>query len=135
MLARKVSALNDVHRRIFNELLAARVQLQSLKEKRASDSNQVASYSSSAASKKKMSYEYDRLQQVVNAKREALAIYKKRAEEARISDAMDEQKFGNAVILERASMPLPTAGRSTLAWFVVITFSVRGYVDRCRLRD
>jgi capsular polysaccharide biosynthesis protein len=58
----------------------------------------------------------------VNAKKEALALYKKRAEEARISDAMDEQKFGNAFILERASMPLPPAGRSTLLWFFVITF-------------
>ncbi len=69
-----------------------------------------------------MSYEYDRLQQVVNAKRDALALYKKKAEEARISDAMDEQKFSNAFILERASMPLPAAGRSTLVWFMVITF-------------
>ena len=114
--------LNEVHRRILNELLAARVQLQALREKKASETNQVASYSSSAASKKKMSYEYDRLQQVVNAKRDALALYKKRAEEARISDAMDEQKFGNAVILERASMPLPAAGRSTFMWFQVIAF-------------
>ena len=69
-----------------------------------------------------MSYEYDRLQQVVNAKKDALALYKKKAEEARISDAMDEQKFGNAVIMERASMPLPPAGRSTLVWFGVIAF-------------
>ena len=115
-------SLNDVHRRIFNELLAARVQLQALREKRASEINQISSYSSSAASKKKMSYEYDRLQQVVNAKRDALALYKKRAEEARISDAMDEQKFGNAVILERATMPLPRDGRSTFVWFGVIAF-------------
>jgi capsular polysaccharide biosynthesis protein len=61
------------------------------------------------------------LQQVVLAKRDALALYKKRAEEARISDAMDEQKFGNALILERAALPLRTAGRSNLVWFVVIT--------------
>jgi len=115
-------ALNDVHRRILNELLTARVQLQALREKRASEINQVASYSSSAASKKKMSYEFDRLQQGVNAKRDALALYKKKAEEARISDAMDEQKFGNAVILERASMPLPPAGRSTFVWFGIIAF-------------
>ena len=115
-------SLNDVHRRIFNELLAARVQLQALREKRASEINQISSYSSSAASKKKMSYEYDRLQQVVNAKRDALALYKKRAEEARISDAMDEQKFGNAVILERATMPLSRDGRSTFVWFGVIAF-------------
>ena len=115
-------SLNDVHRRIFNELLTARVQLQALREKRASEINQISSYSSSAASKKNMSYEYDRLQQVVNAKRDALALYKKRAEEARISDAMDEQKFGNAVILERATMPLSRDGRSTFVWFGVIAF-------------
>jgi uncharacterized protein involved in exopolysaccharide biosynthesis len=114
-------SLNEVHRRLLNELLAARVELQALREKRVALGNQVASYSSSAASKKKMSFEYDRLQQVVNAKKEALALYKKRAEEARISDAMDEQKFGNAVILERAAMPLRPAGRSTLTWVIVLS--------------
>lgn len=115
-------SLNTVHQRIFNELLAARVQLQTLREKRAAQTNQVASYSSDAADKKKKSFEYDRLQQMVNAKREALALYKKRAEEARISDAMDEQNFGNAFILERASQPLPYAGRSSLLWLFVISF-------------
>ena len=115
-------SLNEVHRRILNELLVARVQFQALKEKKAAEINQAASYSSSAGAKKNLSYEYERLQQVVIAKRDALALYKKRAEEARISDAMDEQKFGNAVIMERAGMPLPPAGRSTLVWFFVLAF-------------
>jgi uncharacterized protein involved in exopolysaccharide biosynthesis len=114
-------SLNEVYRRILNELLSARVQLQALREKKVAETNQVASYSSMAAAKKKMSFEFDRLQQVVTAKRDALALYKKRAEEARISDAMDEQKFGTSYILERARMPLPRAGRSTLVWFVIIT--------------
>ncbi|HEU4772877.1 MAG TPA: hypothetical protein VFS68_12045, partial [Candidatus Udaeobacter sp.] len=70
----------------------------------------------------KKSFEFDRLQQVVNAKRDALALYKKRAEEARISDAMDEQKFGNAFILEKAALPLPPAGRSTTLLILVIMF-------------
>jgi len=113
-------SLNDVYQRILNELLAARVQLQGLREKRAAEANQFASYGATAAAKKKMSFEYDRLQSVVNAKKEALALYKKRAEEARISNAMDEKKFGNAYILERASVPAPRAGRSTLVWFFMI---------------
>ena len=115
-------ALNEVHRRILNELLAARVQLQALREKRAAEIGQVASYSSSAGSKKKLSFEYDRLQQVVRAKSDALALYNKRAEEARISNAMDDQKFSNAVIMERAAMPAAPAGRSTLVWFFVLAF-------------
>jgi uncharacterized protein involved in exopolysaccharide biosynthesis len=115
-------SLNAVYQRILNELLAAKVQLQGLREKRVADANQVAAYGAEAAAKKKKSFEFDRLQQVVNSKRDALALYKKRAEEARISDAMDEQKFGNATILERAAQPLPPAGRSSLVWFFVITF-------------
>ena len=87
----------------------------------------MASYSSSAGAKKNLSYEYERLQQVVIAKRDALALYKKRAEEARISDAMDEQKFGNAVIMERADMPLPPAGRSTQSRFFVPSVRRRKY--------
>jgi uncharacterized protein involved in exopolysaccharide biosynthesis len=115
-------SLNTVHQRILNELLSAKVQLQALREKRASEASQVGTYSSMAAEKKKKSYEYDRLQQIVNTKKEALALYKKRAEEARISDAMDEQKFSNVVILERAGLPLPQAGFPTLLWVLIIGF-------------
>ena len=115
-------SLNAVHQRILNELLSAKVQLQGLREKRDADANQVASYGAAAADKKKKSFEFDRLQQVVNAKRDALGLYKKRAEEARISDAMDEQKFGNASILERAMPPLPFDGYGNLLWILVISF-------------
>jgi uncharacterized protein involved in exopolysaccharide biosynthesis len=106
----------------LNELLAARVQLQGLREKSASETTQVATYSALAADKKKKSYEYDRLQQIVTTKKEALALYQKRAEEARISDAMDEQKFGNVVILDKASLPLPRVGFSTSLWVLLIAF-------------
>jgi uncharacterized protein involved in exopolysaccharide biosynthesis len=119
-------SLNEVYRRILNELLSARVQLQALREKRIAETNQIASYSTAAAGKKQMSFEFDRLQQVVTEKREALALYKKKAEEARISNAMDEQNFGNSYILERARTPLPPAGRSTLVWFVLIAILSAG---------
>jgi uncharacterized protein involved in exopolysaccharide biosynthesis len=115
-------ALNAVHQRILNELLSAKVQLQALREKSVSDANQVETYSSIAADKKKKSYEYDRLQQIVITKKEAVALYQKRGEEARISDAMDEQKFSNVVILDRASLPLPTTGYPTFLWFLIIAF-------------
>jgi uncharacterized protein involved in exopolysaccharide biosynthesis len=113
-------SLNAVHQRILNELLTARVQLQALREKRLTDTTQVNSYSALAADKKKKSFEYDRLHQILNAKKEALALYLKKAEEARISDAMDEQKFSNVVILDRASLPLPPAGYSTVVWLILI---------------
>jgi uncharacterized protein involved in exopolysaccharide biosynthesis len=119
-------SLNEVHQRILNELLGARVQLKALNEKKAALTQQVAGYSSAAADKKKKGFEYDRLLRDVNAKKESLDLYKKRAEEARISDAMDEQKFSNAYILERASLPLPRAGRSFLLLMVVTLIGAAG---------
>jgi uncharacterized protein involved in exopolysaccharide biosynthesis len=106
--------LNSTHQRILNELLGARVQLRALNEKKNSLTRQVETYSMTAADKKRKGFEYDRLLREVNSKKENLDLYKKRAEEARISDAMDERKFSNAYILERASLPLPLANYSAL---------------------
>src|SRR5207249_3977039 len=78
-------ALNEVHRRILNELLGARVQLKALNEKKTALIQQMESYSASAADKKRKGFEYDRLLREVNAKKENLDFYKKKGEEARIS--------------------------------------------------
>ena len=113
-------SLNDVHRRILTELLAAKVQLQSLKERKDTLTKQVAEYSTQVTEKKQKSFEYDRLLQNVTAKKNALALYRQKAEEARISNAMDERKFSNAVILERATPPLQRAGVSGLSQWIMI---------------
>jgi len=112
-------AINEVHRRILNELLGAKVQLKALNEKKASLTRQVEAYSTTAADKRRKGFEYDRLSRDVNAKRENLDLYKKKAEEARISDAMDERKFSNAYILERASVPLRRADRGFLVMMIL----------------
>jgi succinoglycan biosynthesis transport protein ExoP len=112
-------SLNEVHRRILNELLQARVLLRSLNEKKVTLARQVENYSTAAADKKRKGFEYDRLLREVNTRKENLDLYKKRAEEARISDAMDERKFSNAYILERASLPLPLANYSALVLMLI----------------
>ena len=114
-------SLNDVHRRILNELLQARVQLRALNEKKVNLTRQVESYSTAAADKRRKGFEYDRLLREVNSRKENLDLYKKRAEEARISDAMDERKFGNAYILERASLPL---GQANYSAFLLMAMTV-----------
>ena len=112
-------SINEVHRRILNELLQARVQLRALNEKKVSLTRQVESYSTAAADKKRKGFEYDRLLREVTTRKENLDLYKKRAEEARISDAMDERKFSNAYILERASLPLSHANYSAILLMAV----------------
>ena len=117
--------LNDVHRRILNELLQARVQLKASNERKAALARQVESYSTEAADKQRKSFEYDRLLRDVNVKKTNLDLYRQKAEEARISDAMDEQKFSNAYVLERASLPLRRAGKSfTFLMIVALIGSV-----------
>ena len=112
--------LNDVHRRILNELLAAKAQLRSLKERKDTLTKQVAEYSTTTAEKKQKSYEYDRLLQDVTASKNAITLYRQKAEEARISSAMDERKFSNAVILEKAAPPLERAGVSRISPWILI---------------
>jgi uncharacterized protein involved in exopolysaccharide biosynthesis len=119
-------SLNDVHRRILNELLGARVQLKALNEKKAALTKQVENYSSGAADKKRKGFEYDRLLREVNVKKANLDLYRQKAEEARISDAMDEQKFSNAYILERASPPLRKAGRGFMALAILTLIASAG---------
>jgi uncharacterized protein involved in exopolysaccharide biosynthesis len=118
--------LNDVHRRILNELLAARVQLRALNEKKAALTQQVSGYSSAAADKNKKAFDYDRLLRDVTLKKNNLDLYKRKAEEARISDAMDERKFINAYILDRAALPLPRAGRSFLVLMIITLIGAAG---------
>ncbi len=84
------------------------------------------SYSASAADKKRKGFEYDRLLREVNAKKENLDFYKKKGEEARISDAMDERKFSNAYILEKASVPLPRAGRGFMLLLMATLMGAAG---------
>jgi uncharacterized protein involved in exopolysaccharide biosynthesis len=114
-------SINEVHRRILNELLGARVQLRALNEKKTALTRQVEDYSSTAAEKKRKGYEYDRLLRDVNARKENLDLYRRKAEEARISDAMDEQKFSNVFILEKASLPLsPPRNPWLLAAMIIV---------------
>jgi len=103
-------SLNSLHQGILSSFLAARAELNSLEARRSSLLKDVASYSAAAAELKKKSFLYDRLQQNVNARKEALSLYKRKGEEAKISDAMDERKFSNVSIFEKARLPLPTAG-------------------------
>src|SRR5262245_3549600 len=86
-------SLNDVQRWILNELLAAKVQLRSLTERKDTLTKQVTKYSTTTAEKKQKGFEYDRLLQDVAASKKALDLYRQKAEEARISNAMDERKF------------------------------------------
>lgn len=118
-------SLNTLHSGILDSLLKERANRKALEARKSALLKQVATYSSGAAELKKKSFAYDRLEREVHAKKEALSLYKKKAEEARISDAMDERKFGNAYILERATLPLQPAGP---ALWIMLLITVLGSI-------
>ena len=102
--------LSGIHEGILRSILTGRAELNGLEARRSTLLKQVAGLSAASVDLKKKSYGYDRLQREVIAKKDALALYNKKAEEARISNAMDERKFGNVSLLEKAALPLPPAG-------------------------
>lgn len=53
------------------------------------------------------SIEYDRLEEEVKNRRDTYELYVKREQEARISQAMDEQKLVNVDVVQRPALPLP----------------------------
>lgn len=114
--------LNPLHQGILASLLAERANLKALQARKNALLQQVGAYSALSGELKKKSYLYDRLQQELNARKEALALYKRKAEEARISQAMDERKFGNAALVEKAALPLPRAGLSPWIMYLLTVF-------------
>ena len=81
---------------------------------------------SASAPLHRKSFAYDRLSRDVNDRKAILALYKKKAEEARISNAMDERKFGNVTIFEKASSPLLPAGQNPLLLFLAAAIASIG---------
>lgn len=103
-------SLTGIHDGLLQSFLAARAELRALEARKVSLSRAVAELSSEAAELRRKSYVSDRLQEEVNAKKAALALYRKKGEEARISEAMDEQRLGNVSVFEKAGLPLPRGG-------------------------
>jgi uncharacterized protein involved in exopolysaccharide biosynthesis len=66
------------------------------------------------------SIEYDRLDQEVKNRRETYELYVKREQEARISQAMDEQKLVNIDVVQRPALPLPRSDTQRISVAVLI---------------
>jgi uncharacterized protein involved in exopolysaccharide biosynthesis len=66
------------------------------------------------------SIEYDRLDQEVKNRRETYELYVKREQEARISQAMDEQKLINVDIVQRPALPLPKSSTQRVSLAVLM---------------
>ena len=66
------------------------------------------------------SVEYDRLEGEAKHRRDTYELYVKRLQEARISQAMDEQRLVNVDVVQRPALPLPRTGTQGVALMLSI---------------
>jgi len=78
----------------------------------------------------------ERLEQEVKAAKESLATYLKKAEEARFSNALDESRFVNVVVIDRATVPtMPQASKRTMTIALGAVISLVAGIGLAFVRD
>jgi len=106
-----VIAQNGVRETVQRALLAKKASLDSLRAQRASLQPGISRYRARLDVLKDSTFELGRLRKQFDHTRETYLLYLRKAEEARISTAMDDEKLINAAVIEKASPPLFPLGR------------------------
>ncbi|MGH7827294.1 MAG: GumC family protein [Candidatus Binatia bacterium] len=110
---REEITLNPIRRSLEQEAVNSQARAEALVAKQESLKNQIAAGRTRLAQLTDKSSEYNRLVEAVQRNQQNHSLYKKRSEEARISEAMDREKLLNVAIVERAALPLQPIGSRT----------------------
>ncbi len=98
---------NPIREDRLRNILELESSLSELRARQASLEDEVSRSNRRLIALRQKSVDYDHLDQEVRNKREAYDLYVKREQEARISQAMDEQKLVNVDVVQRPALPLP----------------------------
>jgi uncharacterized protein involved in exopolysaccharide biosynthesis len=101
-----VLSQNAIRNQATQQLMQKQIALDALLAKRTSILNERKSYEARLDVLKDRSFDLYRLRGDFDMARETYFLYEKKAEEARVSKAMDEEKLVNAAVLQSASAPL-----------------------------
>jgi succinoglycan biosynthesis transport protein ExoP len=103
------TVLNPIHQDLQRRLLNSQMNLEDLRARVAGMSekldNAAAESTKKAIGMRQKTIQLSRLQQEVSAARDAFQLYEKKQEEARISEALDTERFLNVSVLEGATLP------------------------------
>ncbi|GIW39886.1 MAG: hypothetical protein KatS3mg076_0463 [Candidatus Binatia bacterium] len=117
---RQILRRNPVRDDRVRELLELQGKLQEARARRASLEEQLSRLNRQLVRLKAKSLEYDRLLQEVRNWRNTYELYIKREEEARVSEAMDQEKMVNVEVVQRPALPLPRTGRRQASTLVAL---------------
>lgn len=109
-LGKESTALNPIRRTLEQDYVNAQARIEALIAKQETIKSQIATARARLGQFNEKSSEYSRLAEAVQRNQQNHNLYKKRSEEARISEAMDREKLLNIAVVERAALPLQPLG-------------------------
>jgi uncharacterized protein involved in exopolysaccharide biosynthesis len=101
--------VNPVRQERLRMLLDLEGNLREMRARQAVLEEELSRANRQLVSLQQKSIEYERLQEEVKNRRDTYELYVKREQEARISQAMDEQKLVNVNVVQRPALPLARA--------------------------
>ena len=132
---------NPVFLELKSELLRTEADLEGTRARITSLRAQVARHRRGLEVLNAQAFDLDRLSRDADAAEEDYLLYRKKHEEARISAAMDQEKFINITIAQPAQMPLKPVARGLVMKFLLaviigvlggfgLAFGLENYLDR-----
>ncbi len=109
IVANELIRINPLREGLLKEMLERESKLREMRARQAILEEEERDLGGRLLQLRKDTMEYERLQQEVSLRRESYQLYLKRAQEAKISRAMDEQKLVNVQVVQRPALPLPRA--------------------------
>jgi len=109
IVANELIRINPVRENLLREMLEREGKLRELRARQATLEEEDREMGARLLQLRKGAMQFDRLHQEVSLHRDSYQLYLKRAQEARISRAMDERRLVNVQIVQRPALPLPRA--------------------------
>ncbi len=100
----RTTTLNEVHRRLTNDLLEAQSNLKALREREKSSSALVAQYQGQLSKLDGLGFEKQELERTRNLNEESYLLYQKKAREAEIVSLLNREKVVNINLVETAGV-------------------------------
>ena len=116
------SGLNTTHQRLQEDLFKNQAERKALIGKKGAQSTQLANFQAKLEQLNRIEVELSQLQQAVDVDRQNYRLYLSKFEEARISDAMDNEKITNVSLIEPALIPLKPVSPKVLLNIVLSIF-------------
>lgn len=129
--------VNPIRMSMETELAKARVAAAALRSKQQSIVSQLSAHEKQVSTLNSATAEYDERELAIKRAEDTYTLYARKAEEARISDALDADKIANVVISDGPSLPVrpnPRFGLTQIAFLLLGNLIIAGLISAYAMR-